>query len=156
GMATFPLFREFEGTLVPNPSPTRGSVVYRQVTVPPREPDLGPPAPIGDLYMDYICRQPVPGLTEGTRQLAGRLASRPDSEFTEADLVLRPTPPERTRDHPDGVLGRAHWEKVARGLCAYLAHSPEYTYSLEMRHQDWDIDPTLDFLQNVKEGHCSR
>lgn len=32
----------------------------------------------------------------------------------------------------------------------------EYTYSLNRRKQDTTIDPTEDFLFNVKEGHCER
>src|SRR5262249_41368349 len=47
-------------------------------------------------------------------------------------------------------------EKVARALNNFLARSGEYTYSLERRREDPAIDPTLDFLQNVKQGHCER
>jgi transglutaminase-like putative cysteine protease len=152
-----PLFAEFEGTLLPNPVPGRKGAAYKQVTVPPGEPDLGPQVELHRLdYVDHLRRQPVPGLTAWARQLAERLASRPDSGFTRDDLALEPAPPSLAGDHPDGVLPPERWEKVARGLCAYLAHSPDYTYSLELRRQDWGIDPTLDFLRNVKEGHCSR
>jgi transglutaminase-like putative cysteine protease len=156
GPVLSPLFDEFGGTLIPKPVPGRGSVVYRQVTVPPQPPDLGPLVYVSPRYADLLCRQPVPDLTAWTLQLVQRLGSRPDSEFTAADLALHPAPPRLAPDHPDGALEQKNWEKVARSLSAYLAHSPEYTYSLELRRQDRGIDPTLDFLQNVKAGHCSR
>jgi hypothetical protein len=37
----------------------------------------------------------------------------------------------------------------------YLS-SAEFVYSLERRKQDTSIDPTEDFLLNVKQGHCER
>src|SRR5207248_2171624 len=46
--------------------------------------------------------------------------------------------------------------KVATALSRYLATSPEYTYSLELRRVNRDIDATADFVMNVKEGHCER
>jgi hypothetical protein len=53
-------------------------------------------------------------------------------------------------------LPLASWEKAARALCSHLASSQEYTYSLELRRHDRNADPVLDFLQNVKSGHCER
>ena len=43
----------------------------------------------------------------------------------------------------------------AMALVRHLAGG-EYTYSLNRRKQDTTIDPTEDFLFNVKEGHCVR
>jgi transglutaminase-like putative cysteine protease len=58
----------------------------------------------------------------------------------------------------EGGQGRipANAERVARALTALLATSGEYTYSLELKRQNLDIDPVLDFLSNVKQGHCER
>jgi transglutaminase-like putative cysteine protease len=152
-----PLFFEFEGTLVPALHSRPGTVVYRQVTVPPEEPDLSPLVRIEGDYLIHLIDQPVPGLTAWTRQLTEDLAERPTSGITAADLKMQPPPrPSLLKDHPDGVLPPERWEKVARALTNYLAHSPEYTYSLELRRQDWTLDPTFDFLCNVKEGHCER
>jgi transglutaminase-like putative cysteine protease len=157
GRTGTPLFVEFEGTLVPGQHSYRGKVRYRQVTVPPEEPDLGPPAVIHVEYANYLCRQPVAGLTEWTRRLVRDLAAGARFGLTPADLEWEPAPAGRLRDdHPDGILPAARREKVARALTAYLARSPEYTYSLELRRQDWGADPTFDFLCNVKEGHCER
>lgn len=46
--------------------------------------------------------------------------------------------------------------KAAQALCDHLVQSGEYAYSLELRRQARDMDPTVDFLMNVKEGHCER
>lgn len=43
----------------------------------------------------------------------------------------------------------------ALALEKFLA-SPPYQYSLDRKKQDTQIDPTEDFLFNVKEGHCER
>ena len=45
-------------------------------------------------------------------------------------------------------------EQKARALEAYLASSGQFGYSLEWRRQDPTLDPTEDFLLNVKQGHC--
>ncbi len=47
-------------------------------------------------------------------------------------------------------------ELKARTLERYLAGSGEYRYTLKRNRKDESIDPTIDFLKNVKEGHCSR
>jgi transglutaminase-like putative cysteine protease len=54
------------------------------------------------------------------------------------------------------LVAKEEWEATARALTDYLAHSGEFTYSLEITRQDRSIDPILDFLQNVKTGHCER
>ena len=45
---------------------------------------------------------------------------------------------------------------MGRALTVYLARSGEYTYTLDLRRQDANIDPVMDFLVNVKAGHCER
>jgi hypothetical protein len=42
----------------------------------------------------------------------------------------------------------------ARAIETYLRDSGEFSYSLNMRVIDPDIDPVEDFLVNRKEGHC--
>jgi hypothetical protein len=65
-----------------------------------------------------------------------------------------------TREHlqlEGGVsLPAPQRETVARALCQYLATSGEFTYTLVLRRHDATIDPTLDFLVNVRQGHCER
>jgi protein-glutamine gamma-glutamyltransferase len=45
-------------------------------------------------------------------------------------------------------------ESKARALEAYLATSGQFSYSLEWLRKDHELDPTEDFLLNVKQGHC--
>lgn len=44
--------------------------------------------------------------------------------------------------------------KRAKALEHYLVTSPDYGYALEHVRQDENLDPTVDFLCNVKQGHC--
>src|SRR5262249_35252233 len=53
------------------------------------------------------------------------------------------------------VRPEAH-AKVARLLTDYLSKSNEYKYSLQRPRKNHALDPTEDFLVNVKEGHCER
>jgi hypothetical protein len=45
---------------------------------------------------------------------------------------------------------------VARVLTDHLANSAEYTYTLKLNRKDTELDPVLDFLINLKRGHCER
>ncbi len=144
------LFLEAEGTLVSSAFSGRDVGRYEQVTLPASEEGLSLPLPETALsrgYREYLCAQPVPGLTDWTRALVKRMASLPGPPLEAEDAIPRP-------GHPDGVLPAAKWEGVARALCAHLARSGEYTYALERRRKDAALDPTLDFLCNVKEGYC--
>jgi hypothetical protein len=69
--------------------------------------------------------------------------------------------PDEVRDAlavPDGVfvLEPEHWEPVARTLSKHLSQSGEFTYTLELSRKDSTLDPVMDFLVNVKQGHCER
>jgi hypothetical protein len=95
-----------------------------------------------------------------TDELMTRLAAAGAYDLT-ADDLSKVTGDEFNGTKPDDPcrlwIGQPRDpEKVARGLNNYLARSGEYTYSLERRREDPAIDPTLDFLQNVKQGHCER
>jgi transglutaminase-like putative cysteine protease len=54
------------------------------------------------------------------------------------------------------ALGPNYWKAAAGALTAYLANSGEFSYSLELVRHNRGIDPVLDFLINVKQGHCER
>ena len=57
---------------------------------------------------------------------------------------------------PRSALPATGREKVGRALATYLARSGVYSYTLDLRRQDTRIDPVMDFLTNVKAGHCER
>jgi transglutaminase-like putative cysteine protease len=168
GQPTFALslFSESAGTLVSSPSSLRLEFRYAQVTRPwTSVPDLGIPEAgmgqavrIDDAQLFALCNQPVAGLTEYTDELLARLVADERYALKAIDLERRPwlgAPP-----RPEGerlpVSQVAAPEKVAKALERYLSHSGEFTYSLEMRRHDENLDPILDFLRNVKEGHCTR
>lgn len=44
--------------------------------------------------------------------------------------------------------------KRAKAMEHYLVTSPDYSYTLDHVRQDASIDPTVDFVCNVKQGHC--
>jgi transglutaminase-like putative cysteine protease len=47
-------------------------------------------------------------------------------------------------------------EVVARALSSYLSQSGDFTYTLEIKRINPNVDPVVDFLLNVKKGHCER
>jgi transglutaminase-like putative cysteine protease len=47
-------------------------------------------------------------------------------------------------------------EVVARALASYLSQSGDFTYTLEIKRVNPNVDPVVDFLLNVKKGHCER
>src|SRR5262249_5164802 len=54
------------------------------------------------------------------------------------------------------LIDMEQWEPVADALTDYLAHSGEFTYTLNLTRYDSTIDPVLDFLFHLKRGHCER
>jgi hypothetical protein len=90
-------------------------------------------------------------LKEWTARLLLRLAA--DARYGLSGEGLAPAP-----GAPDEVLNlpESRWEVVARALTQYLAHSGDYTYTLDLRRGDSARDPVMDFLDNVKQGHCER
>lgn len=143
-------FVESEGTLL-LPQLLDGNRTYRQVTRPTatRWP-LALPAGF-DGPADYqallqrLAESPLPPLADWSDDLLARLAA-------ERRFGLRPE--HLRRDGPSPVP--THAEPVARALADYLAASGDYTYTLDLRREDADLDPTLDFLWNVRQGHCER
>jgi protein-glutamine gamma-glutamyltransferase len=151
----YPLFHEFQGTLLPGAYDGPREYSYRQVVAPPAEEGISEPATtVGDVYLDYLVLQPLTALRPWTWQLLQRLAAEGAYGLTAEDARPAP-PPEDNPDRPE-ALPQERWEKVARALTAYLATSGEYTYTLDLQRVDTTIDPTLDFLWNSKQGHCHR
>jgi len=118
---------------------------YRQVTAPLPEPDIGPPINLDDPQLDSYRQLPsLPGLQERTAELLDKLVQR--GRLSRTDLEA----------DGNGRLSPEQHERVARALEGHLAQSGEYTYSLDLRRKDAAVDPVVDFLVNVKQGHCAR
>jgi hypothetical protein len=143
-----PLFSESQGGLL-HVSPPSREIEYRQVTRRVDDPDVGPPVEIAANYVATLTLEPPRSLRQWTNEVTRRLATTSGSGLDEKDFNPGPlggplTTPPKNR------------EKVARALCNFFRNSGEYTYTLDLRRQDHNIDPTEDFLRNVKEGHCQR
>lgn len=141
------LFAEANGTLLTSFALHEREYQYQQVTLPnlDRWPLVLPAnIPAGALVTPLLdC--PVAELGLWTRE---RLEG-----FASAELYglkwATPLP------EPGAVPANA--ELLARALTDYLALSPlEYTYTLKIARVNHDIDPVLDFLINVRQGHCER
>jgi len=118
---------------------------YTQTMGPPLEPNVSFWTGPHDMR-DKLLRRPPPvnGLREFTVDLLRRLVSQ--GALDAADLQRA----------ADGALLPENHARVARALEAHLAGSGDYSYTLEFTRQDRRIDPILDFLRNVKQGHCER
>jgi transglutaminase-like putative cysteine protease len=125
----------------------RAEVAYRQVTVPAREGQRFPAIGVAPEYAEQLTIQPVPDIRDWTHELLRQLAQQRSAVVTNAD-VDRAAAGER--------LAPERQSPVAQALCDYLAHSSEFSYTLDRPRKDLTIDPTLDFLVNTKEGHCER
>lgn len=138
------------GMPIPGASIAPGRGRYRQVTLPPKEVGLGPEVNIPSNRQVLTQPADLPGFQEWTEQLLRRLV---DEQRLPVEAI-------QDRDVDGNINPRFH-ETVARALEQYLAHSGEYTYSLDLTRTDehdpeFQADPTLDFLFNTKSGHCNR
>jgi hypothetical protein len=91
-----------------------------------------------------------PALTNWTIALLHRLSEQPRYRLPERVRTAAAGRPESL------LIDPSDWAAVADVLTDYLAHSGEFTYTLDLTHHDPALDPVLDFLVNVKQGHCER
>jgi hypothetical protein len=88
-----------------------------------------------------------PGIRTYTAGVLTNLAEQHLYGLTEDDLI-------GLDDSTPAVSLRG--ERVAVALTKYLNSSRDYVYTLERPRIDKKIDPTEDFLVNVRAGHCER
>ncbi len=120
----------------------KGTYFYAQVCRPERGADWSPAVAFDPSYRDYLLSQPAPeDVTVWARDRLGQLAVLSDAE--------------RAVD-AEGRIAAEHHAAVSRALCRYFAFSGDFRYTLNLRRHDRSLDPTADFLCNVKEGHCER
>jgi transglutaminase-like putative cysteine protease len=151
-----PLFflQVYSGTVLPVPIPTGdwSRFHYKQVVPAPKNPNRNPANISGiRVYSQMLTKQALPHLEKWTMNLLRRLATEPRYDLPAAILTPDPRWPEHSF-----LIHEDQYERVALALCKYLTTSGEYTYSLEQRRVNLNIDPIEDFLFNVKEGHCER
>lgn len=148
------LFTAALGSVLPLPVQMRREFHYRQVVpggaVPWRSPARGVRS--RDLR-DHLITLPAPlgdTLRSWTAELLERLshASRYRLPARVRAALEKP--------HQSFIVDSGEWEATALILTDYLAQSGEYTYTLELTRYDLTLDPVVDFLVNVKQGHCER
>lgn len=124
-------------------------VSYRQVLVPLEEPDLSLPVRLHPHHEEVLVAHRGGTLQEWTDQLLRDLAAQSAYRLGPDDLRYEDSGADR-RLRPE------QHEKIARALCAHLATSGAYTYTLDLRRHNRRLDPVEDFLRNVRQGHCER
>lgn len=130
------------GTLMPFPNPSRHIYHYKQTTLPADEHCLMLARHVSGEYIDYLRSQQVPPeIVDYTHRLLGALPFL--------------SPEERKLTGVGETLPQ-HQMKVALALERHLASSGEFSYSLNLHRHDAALDPTVDFLVNIKQGHCER
>jgi hypothetical protein len=153
------LFAEFAGTVLSHvPSDPRWEYRYRQVVPAGGDPERVPAEGLwsrNDTVQPIQLLQTLPHplaapLRDWTIDLLRRLSQHSHYRLPKDVRTTLAQPQQHFQVPP------LHWETVARALTDYLAHSGEYTYTLENTRQDRSLDPILDFLMNVKQGHCER
>ncbi|HWG42533.1 MAG TPA: transglutaminase domain-containing protein [Gemmataceae bacterium] len=144
-------FFEVSGTVLPLLTSLNQEYHYRQV-VPAQADTSRSPADgfqLGE-YRERLTRQRVAGLQEWTIDLLRRLSAQPRYRLPDGVRAALAESQQTFLIIPDD------WEPVARALTDYLANSGEFTYTLERTRQDLTVDPVMDFLVNLKQGHCAR
>jgi hypothetical protein len=135
-----------DGSPMPIVQPSGTVYYYRQLTRPPVEWGVSPAERLSKAYVDQLrIQQPVERINSWTTNLLRILAKTHRYNLAEEDLEA----------DADGLLPK-NWEKVARALATYLAHSGDFTYTLDLRRKDLSLDPVEDFLFNLRQGHCER
>src|SRR5262249_33633140 len=95
--------------------------------------------------------QSLPGSVKG----ADQIAAKAEAILTKAGIPTgnRVYELSKSRQLTEEAEQRMR-EQQARALESYLLQATDFTYALERRRVDGDLDPTADFLLNGKEGHC--
>lgn len=148
------LFAEIMGTLLPLHVRDQREVRYRQVVPVGEDGDRMPAYGLRSGRIPPRLIIPPPPLAHTlhswTVDLLHRLAQ--DSRYR--------LPPglRHTLAQPSSsfLVEPEDWEATARVLTDYLARSGEFTYTLELTRIDATLDPVVDFLLNVRQGHCER
>jgi transglutaminase-like putative cysteine protease len=144
------------GTLKPSSrdNASKPGTRYRQVTIDPPAPGLG--HAISREWCEAYerdLRAPPPNfpelstLRDFTEKLLMQL-SKPGSYLSPEVL--------KQQDPVTKEFKVKHFEQIARALEIHLAASGVYKYSLTLDRSNPYMDPTLDFLFNMKTGHCNR
>jgi protein-glutamine gamma-glutamyltransferase len=149
------LFFEAGGTVLSSTYLPHPSYRYTQDIDPSASRTRYPAVRVSDVYQLRLLRCSAPGMADLTARLL--------SNLVEEEPLRR-----AIRDrHPDGSgrnplphqlepLPPDSWARIAGLLENHLARSGSYTYDMASSRADLALDPTVDFLTNVRRGSCER
>jgi hypothetical protein len=136
------LFAYLEGTDTIQAQGRRATHTYGQVIDPKASMTTQPARRIQTRYLQtMLAQKPVAEMVDLSKQLLARIGGLKDTE--------------RILDER-GNVPPEHRVRVAQALARHFSSSGEYLYTLNRRRVDPTVDPNVDFLRNVKEGHCER
>jgi hypothetical protein len=142
------LFFEAGGTVLSSTYLPHSAYRYTQDIDPGAPRTHYPAVRVSDVYQIRLLRCGAPRMEELTTTLLAGLVEE-DSlrqalrERVQSPRRLEPLPPDS-------------WARIARLLERHLATSPSYTYDMTSIRSDLTLDPTVDFLTNVRRGSCER
>ncbi len=137
------LFHEAGGTVLGTTFLALNEYRYEQHVLPPLVPARTAATRVSDRYLQpYFTPLPA-GMEEVTRALLVHLARGDEAIAGPARDSPIEYPPSR-------------WARVAGLVAGHIAHSGEFTYSLESERPIPGSDPTLDFILRVRRGPCEK
>jgi transglutaminase-like putative cysteine protease len=146
-LPTYPTYDQATATLS---NPALGSpYVYTQVVPKPDDPNRMPASPAFRAESLPSPASVPPNVRLYAATLIHDLASQNLYGLVESDLE-----DDGERDLSPRATLRG--ERLAVALADYLRLSRDFNYSLDRPRYDRKIDPTEDFLVNVRRGHCER
>jgi hypothetical protein len=146
-----PLFVERFGTAVPGKVLQWEEYKYEQVVPAGRPADRWRSEPLDPKYVQLLVRNPLAPLEGYAIGLLRRLEG--DRHYRLAGAL---PPRGRSASERSFQVAPEQWEAVARALAEYLSRGGDFYHTVELRSVDTGLDPVLDFLTNVRAGHCER
>ena len=131
-------------------SKIRQPIGYKQV-VPSRNQGERSVATLDNEFLGDLITPRIGPLEEWT---LGVLESIKENPRYGLQKVTFPKGSVREQGRPS--IESTYREVVARALSSYLSQSGDFTYTLEIKRVNLNVDPVVDFLLNVKKGHCER
>lgn len=131
-------------------SKIRQPMGYKQV-VPSRNQGERSVATLDNEFLGDLITPRIGALEEWT---LGVLSSIKEDPRYGLQKVTFPKGSVREQGRPS--IESTYREVVARALSSYLSQSGDFTYTLEIKRVNPNVDPVVDFLLNVKKGHCER
>lgn len=141
-------------TVVPHSSvaKVKTDITYQQFLIPKTNPEKH--SAFGDPASQQLAQLLKPRMPEMAFQALEALRENQEDPIKGVPGV-GPLP--NFDDLPTNAIWntpRHKHEAIARALCHHLAFSNKFKYSLSFKRYDSSLDPAVDFLTNIREGHC--